>query len=398
MSSYRTSLALLSLVALVPTLSVACGSSEDRKFVETDASAGGSGGGNTGGAAGSTGGAAGSTGGSAGSGGAIPDGGTPCTSPTECDDGEECNGTETCASGFCQPGTAKKDGDACTSEDGGAKVCFGGQCVQKCTEDKECDDNDVCTGTEVCLKGQGICATGTPLACDDNDACTNNECDPLTGCYYPVIDNDGDGQASTSLGSCGKDCDDSDKTVYDGAAELCDGKDNNCNGQKDEFAPTWYVDCDGDGFAPNTSGAVQNCDKPTQPSASCNGLAGATWTAKVPGAGTSDCWDKDADAHPYTAADNNNAFQDHAIAGAPVGVDFDYNCDGTEEPRYTTAGVSSTGGCAYINNICGVFSPAGWTSTKPPACGQTGTYSSCSYNKTTKVCGRLNLPRKQECR
>ena len=44
MSSYRTSLALLSLVALVPTLSVACGSSEDRKFVETDASAGGSGG------------------------------------------------------------------------------------------------------------------------------------------------------------------------------------------------------------------------------------------------------------------------------------------------------------------------------------------------------------------
>ena len=40
----------------------------------------------------------------------------------------------------------------------------------------------------------------------------------------------------------GEDCDDLDHRVYPGAEEICDGKDNNCNGQSDEG-----FDLDGDG-------------------------------------------------------------------------------------------------------------------------------------------------------
>ncbi|GAB4027755.1 hypothetical protein GCM10028773_59940 [Spirosoma koreense] len=43
------------------------------------------------------------------------------------------------------------------------------------------------------------------------------------------VDNDHDGYTV-----CAGDCDDSDPTVHPGAAELCDNKDNNCNGQIDE--------------------------------------------------------------------------------------------------------------------------------------------------------------------
>src|SRR2546423_13280020 len=54
-------------------------------------------------------------------------------------------------------------------------------------------------------------------------------------------DQDGDG----SLG--GVDCDDHDATVHPGAPEVCDGKDNDCDGFADNNAvdaTTWYPDLD----------------------------------------------------------------------------------------------------------------------------------------------------------
>lgn len=53
-----------------------------------------------------------------------------------------------------------------------------------------------------------------------------------------IADNDGDG--------CGADvdCDDTDSSVYPGAPELCDGKDNDCDG----FVPADEVDADGDDY------------------------------------------------------------------------------------------------------------------------------------------------------
>ncbi|MCP4447288.1 MAG: hypothetical protein GY811_18355 [Myxococcales bacterium] len=35
-----------------------------------------------------------------------------------------------------------------------------------------------------------------------------------------------------------EDCDDGDSTVHPGAAEVCDGRDNNCSGEIDDGIPT----------------------------------------------------------------------------------------------------------------------------------------------------------------
>ena len=89
-------------------------------------------------------------------------------------------------------------------------------------------------------------------------------------------DLDGDGFAEG-------DCDDGDPAVYPGAAEHCDGVDEDCDGAVDEDATdaaTWYVDADGDGFGdPDVS--TRACDAP----------AGSVGDA-------TDCDDGDATVHP----------------------------------------------------------------------------------------------------
>lgn len=67
-------------------------------------------------------------------------------------------------------------------------------------------------------------------------------------------DNDNDGHASLEWG--GEDCDDNDRTVYAGAAEDCDGIDQDCDGSIDED-----FDADGDGFSDwNACSAGTDCD------------------------------------------------------------------------------------------------------------------------------------------
>ena len=81
------------------------------------------------------------------------------------------------------------------------------------------------------------------------------------------IDRDGDGAVSTDFG--GPDCDDLDVTVRPGAPELCDGVDNDCDGQLNADDPDmpvllvqWYLDADRDGVG-RDDGALRTCATPS---------------------------------------------------------------------------------------------------------------------------------------
>jgi len=72
------------------------------------------------------------------------------------------------------------------------------------------------------------------------------------------VDNDVDGYTEYE-----GDCDDSDASIYPGAVEVCDGIDNDCDGEVDEGVTNpYYEDADGDGYGLSTYGPVMTCSPP----------------------------------------------------------------------------------------------------------------------------------------
>ena len=93
----------------------------------------------------------------------------------------------------------------------------------------------------------------------------------------PPVDADGDGFAASD------DCDDTDASVHPGADELCNGVDDDCDGDVDEDAvdvSVWYADADGDGYG-DVSASETACEAPSEY------VSDAT-----------DCDDTDASVHP----------------------------------------------------------------------------------------------------
>lgn len=76
--------------------------------------------------------------------------------------------------------------------------------------------------------------------------------------FYPDFDEDGFGDENAPINACyppdnhivvGNDCDDSDRSVFPSASELCDEKDNDCDGDVDEgLLQGIFLDSDGDGY------------------------------------------------------------------------------------------------------------------------------------------------------
>ncbi len=125
-------------------------------------------------------------------------------------------------------------------------------------------------------------------------------------CY----DADGDGHQSLACG--GLDCDDGDNGVYPGALEICNGIDDDCDGNIDEGLPlnNYYVDQDGDGYG----------DLAYPPQTACAAPAGYVGNG-------SDCDDGDYSVHPG-AAEVCNAGDDDCDGYVDEGVaTYDYYLD-----------------------------------------------------------------------
>ncbi|MCZ7681702.1 MAG: putative metal-binding motif-containing protein [Sandaracinaceae bacterium] len=157
-----------------------------------------------------------------------------CTGDEECDDGRWCTGTEVCEMERCVSVSPPDcdDGIACTVDGCDDDV---EACTHEAT-DSLCDDGDVCNGAETCDVASG-CATGTPLDCDDESDCTVDSC-TSSMCAYVTRDADMDGHGDALCPSVGgvaaDDCDDTSSAVRPGAPELCNGTDDDCDGSVDE--------------------------------------------------------------------------------------------------------------------------------------------------------------------
>ena len=275
--------------------------------------------------------------------------GTPgCTDPTACN----FDPTATSDDGSCLQ-------DDCLGNCGGAVVLDNcGVCNGDDSTCSGCTDNTACNYVSTATINDGSClftdacgnCGGTATAgCIDNTACnydatadcTDGSCEYLScagctlvsacnydntatvddgSCISPITyfyDDDGDGYGTPDItqDACAApsnfvtndlDCNDLDNTINPNATEVCDGVDNNCDGQIDEgiTTSTYYEDLDGDGFG--SSNSIQSC------------LPIGSFTTL----NTGDCSDNNDQAYPGAAEICGNGLDD--------------NCDGfTDENQLT---------------------------------------------------------------
>jgi hypothetical protein len=135
-------------------------------------------------------------------------------------------------------------------------------------------------------------AAGQPGDCDDDEATVNPIADELCNTrdddcdgeiddnvvdgtlYYQDVDDDGFGNAERSVSTCdlpegyatnSLDCDDLDDTANPEAREVCDGDDEDCDGEVDEPGALgetqWWADIDNDGWG-DLNQAILACTQP----------------------------------------------------------------------------------------------------------------------------------------
>jgi predicted small secreted protein len=292
------------------------------------------------------------------------------------------------------------------SDDAGASDAASDASPAPCSFDEECDDGNPCNGVETCDLALGVCQSGEDMVCDDGLECTLDSCDgeenPETGCVFTLIDEDGDGFAPEHL-ACdqrGGDCDDTDPDIHPAAERICgDGVDNNCLGYThDEHVPIWYQDCDGDTYAPSGALAIESCTKPAT-TAEC-----LDWTERIPIGGHVDCDDSHATVfpgargpeagfftQPYCVDTGSFASGSSGSYSCSVGtLSWDYDCNTLWDRQWS---IVSSGSCFNSCTQWGcVCIGDGWVDDAP-SCGVSGTWRACSESCTESLTSR-----QQNCR
>jgi len=213
-----------------------------------------------------------------------------CVSDADCADGDPCTvdicGIDrTCVmvpsdNPACEPPSDCVPTDCvfeCQAEGMSTGVCSGDMCVclptTECETSADCDDGDDCT-VDLCEVG-GICrhVPSDDPACAPPECVTSDDCGfrdseciisrcVMNHCLLVGRDDDVDGHqlCGSSPGEY-YDCDDHNPAVHPGVGEICDGLDNDCDGETDADAidrfPI-YFDRDGDGFGFDTPTATSS--------------------------------------------------------------------------------------------------------------------------------------------
>jgi hypothetical protein len=132
------------------------------------------------------------------------------------------------------------------------------------SSDEDCDDDDPAINP------------GAEDICDGVDNDCNGEVDEdQQATFYADADGDGFGDPGVTTTACAlpsgysvlpTDCDDRDAAVNPDADELCNGVDDDCDGEVDEDdatdAPTWYSDADADGYG-DQHATIRACEQPS---------------------------------------------------------------------------------------------------------------------------------------
>jgi hypothetical protein len=257
--------------------------------------------------------------------------GTSCNATAgQCRGIDACNGSGTCVDyGFAQNGSSCNDGNACTQfdecesgkcEGSNPVVCAAldqcheagcdpatGTCVNPakangtlCIDGNNCTQNDVCTGgtcsgtspaDQACDTGQlGICAAGTNQCQNEGIVCVQNQQPQAETCNG--VDDNCDGQVdenipsqptSCGVGACARS---GETSCVDGqfidsctpgapSADVCNGIDDDCDGQVDENIPSQPTqcgsgDCAGTGVLTCVNGQLVDSCTPKPNGTSCS--------------------------------------------------------------------------------------------------------------------------------
>jgi hypothetical protein len=172
--------------------------------------------------------------------------------------------------------------------------------------------------------------------CPAKDSAEDTSATGITDTQETALPQDGDGDGFAEE----EDCDDTDPAIHPGAAEVCDGLDNDCDGEIDvgaADASNWYADGDGDGYGLD-SDSVRACDAPSG-HVEVDGDCDDSNAAVHPGAEESDC----TDPVDYNC-DGSVGYADEDGDGAPACED----CDDAD----AALSVSTPETCDGLDNDC----------------------------------------------